>query len=105
MVMNTRLVFARFLAILVLVIPGLMAMKGFLMMKDALFLYYAEHGNDQISPGFQWLSFGGGLLLFAAGMSFLGGWILFRDRKRNYVGPRFRSKNTTEQAETPGKLS
>ncbi|NUU75816.1 DUF2627 domain-containing protein [Paenibacillus xylanilyticus] len=105
MVMNTRLVFARFLAIMILVIPGLMAMKGFLMMKDALFLFYAEHGNEQISPGFEWLSFGGGLLLFAAGMSFLGGWILFRDRKRNYVGPRFRSKSATEQAETPGKPS
>ena len=52
MLMNTRLVFARFLAIVVLVIPGLMAMKGFLMMKDALFLYYAEHGNELISPGF-----------------------------------------------------
>lgn len=89
---HTKLVFARFLAILVLVVPGLMAMKGFLMMKDALFLYYADHGNDQVSPAFDWLSFGGGLLLFGAGMSFLGGWILFRDRKRNYVGPRFRSK-------------
>lgn len=63
MLMNTRLVFARFLAIVVLVIPGLMAMKGFLMMKDALFLYYAEHGNELISPGFQWLSFAGGLVL------------------------------------------
>lgn len=47
---HTKLVFARFLAILVLVVPGLMAMKGFLMMKDALFLYYADHGNDQVSP-------------------------------------------------------
>lgn len=105
--MNTRLVFARFVAILVLVIPGLMAMKGFLMMKDALFLYYAEHGNEQISPGFQWLSFGGGLVLFAAGMSFLGGWILFRDRKRNYVGPRFRSTSApaADKADTPGTTS
>lgn len=25
-------------------------------------------------------------------MSFLGGWILTRDRKKNYVGPRFREK-------------
>ncbi|WP_427050226.1 DUF2627 domain-containing protein [Paenibacillus sp. TC-CSREp1] len=105
MLMNTKLVFARFLAIIVLVIPGLMAMKGFLMMKDALFLYYAEHGNDLISPGFQWLSFFGGLALFAAGMSFLGGWILFRDRKRNYVGPRFRSKKQPEQVETPGSTT
>ena len=43
--MNTRLVFARFMAIVVLVIPGLMAMKGFLMMKDALFSIMLSMGT------------------------------------------------------------
>jgi hypothetical protein len=33
-----------------------------------------------------------GLILFAAGVAFIGGWIFFRDRKRNYVAPRFKAK-------------
>lgn len=88
-----RLMISRFAAIIILVIPGLLAMKGFLMMKDAFFHYIALHGDDKITdPSFEWLSFGGGLALFILGVGFLGGWILFRDRKRNYVGPRFKKK-------------
>lgn len=88
-----RLLISRFAAIIILVIPGLMAMKGFLMMKDAVFLYISVHGDEKVTnPTFEWLSFGGGLLLFLLGIGFLGGWILFRDRKRNYVGPRFKKK-------------
>ncbi|MFC3745749.1 DUF2627 domain-containing protein [Paenibacillus sp. GCM10012306] len=90
-----RLLISRFIAILILVIPGLVAMKGFLMMKDDIFDYYSMHGDDSVTPVFAWLHFGGGLVLFAAGMTFLGGWILTRDRKRNYVGPRFREKQQT----------
>lgn len=33
-------------------------------------------------------------------MSFLGGWILTRDRKKNYVGPRFREKQKIQQPPT-----
>ncbi|MFE4711045.1 MULTISPECIES: DUF2627 domain-containing protein [Paenibacillus] len=92
-----RLLISRFIAILILVIPGLVAMKGFLMMKDDIFDYYSMHGDDSVTPVFAWLHFGGGLVLFAAGMTFLGGWILTRDRKRNYVGPRFREKQKAEE--------
>lgn len=92
-----KLMISRFIAILILVVPGFMAMMGFLMMKDAVFSYIAVHGDDQVTnPSFEWLHFGGGLLLFGLGISFLGGWILFRDRKRNYVGPRFRKKRPTK---------
>ncbi|MNO87450.1 hypothetical protein D3C76_788720 [compost metagenome] len=88
-----KLLISRFIAILILVIPGLMAMKGFLMMKDSIFDYISLHGDTTVTdPTFQWLFFGGGLLLFVVGMTFLGGWILTRDRKRNYVGPRFKEK-------------
>jgi len=31
-----------------------------------------------------------GFILFAIGVSFIGGWTFFRDRKRNYVAPRFK---------------
>lgn len=96
-----KLLISRFIAILILVLPGLMAMKGFLMMKDDIFNYVSMHGDDTVTPVFAWLHFGGGLLLFLAGMGFLGGWILTRDRKKNYVGPRFRGKQKAQQPASP----
>jgi hypothetical protein len=92
-----KLLISRFIAILILVFPGLIAMKGFLMMKDDVFDYISMHGDDSVIPSFAWLHFGGGLLLFLAGMTFLGGWILARDRKKNYVGPRFKEKQKEKQ--------
>ncbi|MGG3282499.1 DUF2627 domain-containing protein [Paenibacillus solani] len=99
-----RMLISRFIAILILVIPGFLAMKGFLMMKDAVFLYIAVHGDDTVAnPAFGWLSFLGGLALFVIGIGFLGGWILFRDRKRNYVGPRFKKKRVAPKSGTTSK--
>lgn len=97
-----KLIFTRFIAILILVVPGLLAMKGFLMMKDDLFNYLAMHGSGTAMPAFAWLHFAGGLALFAAGMSFLGGWILTRDRKKNYVHPRFKEKQNSASAARTG---
>jgi hypothetical protein len=77
--------FSRFIAVLLLVIPGWMATYGFLLMKNSVF---ASFGPGSLP----WLKFIGGLLLFAAGVAFIGGWIFYRDRKRNYVSPRFREK-------------
>lgn len=87
-----KLVIARFIAILMLVIPGIVACFGFLKMKDAVFIYFSEFGNESIRPDFQWLTFLLGLVMFAAGAGFIGGWTFFRDRKRNYVAPRFKEK-------------
>lgn len=81
-----KAVISRFIAILLLVVPGLMATYGFLAMKDAWFAQFDS------AIGFLWWKFALGLLLFAAGVAFIGGWIFFRDRKRNYVAPRFRKK-------------
>ena len=100
-----KLLISRFIAILILVFPGLIAMKGFLMMKDDIFDYISMHGDDAVVPDFAWLHFGGGFLLFAAGMTFLGGWILARDRKRNYVGPRFKEKQKAKQAAAQETIS
>lgn len=84
-----KLILSRFIAILILVIPGIAAMIGFLKIKDALFDYMVQHGDDElVQTSFQWGEFLLGLLLFAVGISFLAGWIYFRDKKRNYVGPR-----------------
>lgn len=80
----------RLIAILLLVIPGFLATYGFLEIKNAVFDYVAAHGNEEVTAVFNWGQFILGFILFAAGVGFIGGWIFFRDRKRNYVAPRFR---------------
>lgn len=79
----------RFIAILLLIIPGLAATYGFLAMKDA---WFAQFGPEDSNPHILWGKMVLGFVLFAAGVAFIGGWIFFRDRKRNYVAPRFRAK-------------
>lgn len=81
--------FYRLIAILLLVVPGIMATYGFLAMKDA---FFAQFGSVENDPHVQWGKLLLGLLLFIAGVTFIGGWIFFRDRKRNYVAPRFKEK-------------
>ncbi|GBG12110.1 hypothetical protein B1748_06490 [Paenibacillus sp. MY03] len=87
-----KLVVARIIAILFLVVPGIVACFGFLHMKDATFDYFSQYGNDQVTPDFAWLKFLLGFVMFFLGAGFIGGWIFFRDRKRNYVAPRFKKK-------------
>lgn len=87
-----KLVIARFIAVIMLVIPGILACFGFLKMKDSLFIFFSDFGNDTVTPSFDWITFLLGLVMFAAGAGFIGGWIFFRDRKRNYVAPRFKQK-------------
>lgn len=80
---------SRFAAVLLLVIPGLMATYGFLAMKDA---FFAQFGAVDTNPHILWGKFAIGFVLFAAGVAFIGGWTFFRDRKRNYLAPRFKKK-------------
>ncbi|OXM88151.1 DUF2627 domain-containing protein [Paenibacillus rigui] len=79
--------FYRFIAMMMLVIPGIMATYGFLSMKDALFAQFGE-GDTHVL----WGKFTLGAVLFLLGVAFIGGWTFFRDRKRNYVAPRFKAK-------------
>jgi hypothetical protein len=89
-----KLMISRFIAIIILVIPGLTAMIGFLKIKDAVFLYYSQHGNSAlVQPTFDWFNFIVGFLLFAVGIGFLAGWIYSRDQKRSY-GKRNKTKKT-----------
>ncbi|MCD9021302.1 DUF2627 domain-containing protein [Cohnella silvisoli] len=86
-----KLIIQRLIAILLLVIPGLGAAYGFLLMKDALYDYFAQMGGvDSSAPDFSWGSFIIGAILFLIGIGFIGGWTFFRDRKRNYLSSRFR---------------
>lgn len=79
----------RFMAALLLVIPGIMATYGFLAMKDA---FFAQFGAEQNDPHIQWGKLVLGFILFAIGIAFIGGWTFYRDRKRNYLAPRFKVK-------------
>jgi hypothetical protein len=89
-----KLTMQRLIAILLLVIPGLGAAYGFLLMKDAIYEYFAQMGGDDtITPDFAWGMFIGGAVLFLIGIAFIGGWTFYRDRKRNYLSSRFRAKN------------
>jgi hypothetical protein len=81
--------FKRFIAVLLLVIPGVTATYGFLAMKDA---FFAQFGDPATNPHVLWGKMILGLFLFALGIAFIGGWTFYRDRKRNYLAPRFKPK-------------
>ncbi|MFD1039191.1 DUF2627 family protein [Virgibacillus byunsanensis] len=59
----------RFIAILILIIPGVFSAYGIKLMRDSLF-------DDM---GFQFLF---GLLFFIIGIAFIGGFIVHRDKKK-----------------------
>ncbi len=69
----------RIIAVAILIIPGVFAAFGIKLMRDALFM--------QIYPllfnsGLQFIV---GLILFIAGVGFIGGFVVHRDRKKNLV--------------------
>ncbi|MCY8575105.1 DUF2627 domain-containing protein [Bacillus haynesii] len=78
----------RMIALLVLLIPGGLAALGIKLMRDTVF-------GVLMSP-FQilWLQGLAGFICFGGGLYLLGGFILYRDRKRNQVSPRFRKKQS-----------
>lgn len=76
-----------FALILIYVIPGSIAAYGFKLMRDTLYLYF-----DPNIHTFQTGHFLLGLVLFIAGIAFIGGYILYKDRKRRLVQPRFRKE-------------
>lgn len=77
----------RIIALIILLIPGCLAVLGIKLMRDMTF------GILQAPFPFLWLQFLVGFLLFAGGLGFIAGFILHRDRKRNKVQSRFQEKN------------
>lgn len=72
----------RFVALLILIIPGGLGVYGWTLMREAIF--------TSLSEGyFPYLLFLAGLFLFLLGMAFVGGFIFYRDRKRKLVRPKF----------------
>lgn len=75
----------RLIALLILVIPGAIAAIGVKLMRDTIFNYI----NSPFTALWQQLLTG--FLGFLLGVTFIGGWVFYRDRKRNYVANRFRN--------------
>ena len=73
----------RIIALLILLIPGILAGYGIKLMRDMIF------GILQSPFPSLFLQFSVGLLLFVIGLGFVAGFILHRDRKRNKVQNRF----------------
>lgn len=81
----------RLIALIALIIPGVLAGFGFKQMRDMLF-------GIQNSPfSSLWLQFIIGLICFFAGLSFVAGFVLYRDRKKNKVQDRFKINISNDQ--------
>lgn len=78
---------ARLLAAIILFVPGALAAYGIKLMRDALFL---EVSPILFNVGIQFVV---GLILFLAGLAFIGGFVVHRDRKRNLVVRKKGKKN------------
>ncbi|RXI99533.1 DUF2627 domain-containing protein [Anaerobacillus alkaliphilus] len=77
----------RFLALMILVIPGLFAVYGIKLMRDIFFQILHSPFPSL------WLQFLGGFMFLILGLGFIGGFVFYRDRKNNKVAPRFKKQN------------
>ena len=68
----------RFLALLLLLAPGLVSVFGIKLMRDSIF---AEFYPILLNASFQFFV---GLILFVLGFAFIGGFIIYRDKKNKY---------------------
>ncbi|MDG5788674.1 DUF2627 domain-containing protein [Evansella sp. AB-P1] len=78
--------FQRFIALCILLIPVFIAGYGIKLMRDTLF-YQLVWPYEAL-----WLQFFIGAFALVIGVWFIGGFILYRDRKNNKVAPRFRKE-------------
>ncbi|GAF63822.1 DUF2627 domain-containing protein [Alkalihalobacillus trypoxylicola] len=72
----------RFLALTILIIPGVIAGFGIKLMRDSLF----QISNISFLP--LALEFVLGIILFLAGLSFIAGFIFYRDKKNGKIPPK-----------------
>ncbi|MBP2078243.1 DUF2627 family protein [Oceanobacillus polygoni] len=77
---------SRFFALLLLFIPGVIAAIGIKLMRDTIFDDFYSYF---FYPGIQFTI---GLLLFIFGLLFLGGFIIYRDRKRQKIKQKDKNK-------------
>lgn len=72
----------RFIAVAILLIPGVISAFGIKLMRDAIF---SEYFSIFFNASIQFII---GLLLFLGGLLFIGGFIVHRDKKKNLVRKR-----------------
>ena len=77
---------ARIIALIIILIPGVIAAFGIKLMRD---MFFGIQTNWFPSL---WLQFVLGFIMFAVGIGFIGGFLLHRDRKNNKVQDRFKTK-------------
>jgi ABC-type transport system involved in multi-copper enzyme maturation permease subunit len=76
----------RFIALMIMVIPAVIAGYGIKLMRDTIFtLVNTPYPNLSIQ-------FIVGFILFLAGLSFIGGFIFYRDKKNGKIAPRFKKR-------------
>lgn len=80
----------RLMAVLVIVIPGILAGYGWNLMRDAIFTSFSSSGE-----AFPVLKMAVGLILFLAGVAFIAGFWVYRDKKKQ--------NNTLLQNKNPEK--
>jgi hypothetical protein len=74
----------RLIALIIMVIPGIVAVIGIKQLRD---LFFGILNPPFPSLGMQFIA---GILFIIFGVGFIGGFILHRDRKRNKVHSRFK---------------
>jgi len=77
----------RFIAAAILFIPGIIGAFGIKLMRDALF---NEVYTILMNAGVQFVV---GLIMFIFGLSFIGGFIYHRDKKRNLLKEKDKDKD------------
>lgn len=80
---------ARFIAVVLLVLPGIIGAFGIKLMRDALFSEIMI-----INAGIQFII---GFVLFACGLAFIGGFIYHRDKKRQLLNQYKNNQNIKER--------
>jgi len=85
----------RIIALIIMLIPGFIAALGIKLMRDMVF--------GILQPPIQnlFIQFILGLLFFAAGLGFIAGFILYRDRKKNKVQAIFRIPDSSKKQNRP----
>ncbi len=76
----------RFIALMILLIPAILAGYGIKLMRDTIFQLLNSPYPSLV------LQFLAGFIFFLAGLSFIGGFIFYRDRKNGKIAPRFQNK-------------
>ncbi|MGE5702668.1 MAG: DUF2627 domain-containing protein [Clostridia bacterium] len=77
----------KIVALLIMVIPAIIAGFGIKFMRDAFYEYFNPALSEAVGGKFLL-----GLVMFIVPVLFIGGFVLHHDRKRNRVQPRFMNR-------------